>query len=117
MYTVQKLNNDQRRVEYILEHYPSTRDSDVELFTMYCMNFYPQFEKPIFNYVDLANVMRNVISYDHVARCRRQAIQDSKYTKWLPTNPEIARRRKINYEVWKKYAIQNNIPIIDQIGE
>lgn len=105
--TYQKLNKLTDRVEYCLSKYPETRDSDIDLFARLCERFYPPFERPLYNWRDLAQAMHIVPSMDHIARLRRAVIMRNKYKKYLPTRFSIAEARKINKEVWTDYAVNN----------
>lgn len=105
MITSKKLNTIDQRVEYCLENYPETRNSDIELFARLCERFYPPFEKPLYNWRDLAATMHQVPSLDHIARCRRRVIQRNNYKKYLPTVKEIAIARGIQQSVWQDYAM------------
>lgn len=109
MITLQKLTTLESRVTYCLENFPHTRNSDIDLFASLCENFYPPFERPLYNWRDLAHAMHQVPSLDHIARCRRKAIQKTKYTKYLPTVSTIAEARNISKETWIKYATTHNI--------
>lgn len=108
--TVQKLNTLTQRVEHILDRYPITRNSDLELQAQVCLQFWPPFESAIYNWRDFVSVMRSLPNLDHIARARRKVIQKSGYTKYLPTVREIALARGYNEKVWEEYARQENIP-------
>lgn len=110
MLTTQKLTTIHNKVKYCLERYPEARNSDIDLFARLCENFYPPFERPIYNWRDLAGAMHSVPSLDHIARCRRKVVQDAKYTNYLPTDLHIALNRGYNRKVWSAYATLNNIP-------
>lgn len=111
MITTQKLKNVEQKVAYILENYLETRNSDIELFAKYCERFYPPFERPIYNWRDLAGAMYQVTNFDHISRCRRKAIERSNYKKWLPTDKNVAMNRGYSEEVWREYAKENNIKV------
>ncbi len=114
--TVKKLTTLTNRIEYCLERYPHTRNSDIDLFASVCENFYPPFERPLYNYRDLAGAMHQLPSLDHVARLRRNIIRKNNYKKYLPTNPNIAIFRGISEQIWRIYAKANNIaePVNDK---
>lgn len=109
MESVQRLNNLTQRVEYTLQKYPNTRNSDLELQAQLCTQFYPPMESPIWNWRDFVSVMRSLPTLDHIARARRKVIQQHKYKKYLPTDPMIAKARGINEEVWIEYSKQDYI--------
>lgn len=109
--TVNKLQSIQQKVEHCLDKYPETRNSDIDLYARLCENFYPPFERPIYNWRDLAYAMHSVVSLDHVARCRRKVIRKYNYTRYLPTDRGIALHRGYNEQVWRDYAVANNIDL------
>lgn len=104
MIDVPKLNKLTDRVEYCLERYPESRNSDIELFARLCERFYPPFERPLYNWSDLAYAMHQVPSMDHIARMRRKVIERNGYKKYLPTEVGIALHRGIARKVWEQYA-------------
>ena len=107
--TVQKLQTIHQKVKYCLERYPEARNSDIDLFARLCENFYPPFERPLYNWRDLAGAMHSVPSLDHIARCRRKVIQDAKYQKYLPTVKGIALHRGYSQKIWNEYARMHHI--------
>lgn len=109
--TVKKLQTLEAKVEHCLERYVEARNSDIDLFAKVCENFYPPFERGLYNWRDLAGAMHQVPSLDHIARCRRKVIQRHQYKKYLPSVHSIAIHRGLNESVWKQYAVQNKIPI------
>jgi len=111
--TTRKLNKLRDRVEYCLERYPETRNSDIDLFTRLCERFYPPFERPLYNWQDLATTMHQVPSLDHIARLRRKIIQQHDYAKYLPTVRAIALNRGIAEDIWHNYAKENKLPQYD----
>lgn len=108
--TVKKLTTLHNKVEYCLDRYPETRNSDIDLFARLCENFYPPFERALHNWRDLASAMHSVPSLDHIARVRRKVIEQHEYKKYLPTERYIAEARGYNKAVWEAYARLNNIP-------
>lgn len=55
--TILKLNKLTDRVEYCLKNFQETRNSDIDLFARLCETFYPPFERPLYNWRDLAYAM------------------------------------------------------------
>lgn len=96
------------RVEYILQNYPNTRNSDLELQAALANYFYPPLEYSINNWRDIVIAMSNIPGLDHIARVRRKVIEVHQYQKYLPTHPDVAKARKIDEKVWKAYARKNN---------
>lgn len=115
--TVQKLQTIYDRTKYCLERYEEARNSDIELYARLCENFYPPFERPLYNWRDLAGAMHSVPSLDHIARCRRKVIRDNKYKKYLPTVRSIAINRGISEQIWKEFATLNNVIDHEAIAE
>lgn len=72
------------QVEYILDLNPAARNSDEMLILDVCRVF-PQRDK-----------VRHASS---IERCRRALNQAGKY---LPTDEDVARRRKLNIEEWRE---------------
>ena len=113
--TVQKLNNLTQKVEYCLDRYPNTRNSDLELMAKLCESFYPPWESAIYNWRDFVTVMRTLPTLDHIARARRKVVEKSGYTKYMPTIIEVAQPRGYNEEIWREYARQHNIAMPTQL--
>lgn len=105
--TIKTLNTLTSRIEFILEKYPETRNSDLELMARLCIEFYPKFDRPIYNWGDFVSIMRQLPTLDHVARARRKVIQNHNYTKYLPTSYEVAKARGVNEDQWRAYSRQN----------
>lgn len=105
--TYQKLKTLMDKVEYCLDKYKETRDSDIELYARMCENFYPPLERPLYNWRDLAYAMHQVVALESVTSLRRQIIRKHHYTKYLPTSAAIARYRQVNYETWLHFARNN----------
>jgi len=82
MISVQKLNTITQRVEYCLERFNETRNSDIDLFARLCENFYPPFERPLYNWRDLAHAMHSVPSLDHIAMHQRFLEYVAKFECW-----------------------------------
>lgn len=114
--TVQKLNNLSQRVEHILNRYPNTRNSDLELQSTLCESFCPPFERAIYNWRDYVTVMRSLPTLDQIARARRKVIQRSGYKKYLPTIKEVAINRGYAESIWYEYAKQENIALPSQLN-
>lgn len=109
--TSRKLNTLHGQVEYILENIPNTRNSDLSLQAELAQAFYPPLESAITNWKDIVIAMRNVPTLDHIARVRRKVIESNKYEKYLPTNPDVAKARGIEYNVWQDYAKRHNFAL------
>lgn len=89
-------------VEQVLAESENGRNDDVYLIRVVLANYYPhlvQFgAKTGREFVDLNN--REAVSmFSKIERCRRK-VQETKY---FPTVWQIAKRRRINEEVWRNY--------------
>lgn len=107
--TYKKLNTIMSKVEYCLEKFEDSRNSDIELFARVAENFYPGFERPLYNYRDLAYALHQLPNLDHIARMRRMVIQKHGYKKYLPTDKNIAVFRGISEVIWQDFARANGI--------
>ena len=83
------------RVEYILRKYPEARNDDRYLWLMYVREFDPDMNKYI-KYIPY-KVLKNAVSFETLRRVR-QKIQNSE-GRYPPTDPEVARKRRIRSEV------------------
>lgn len=87
----------------VLETNPETRNSDQYLTLCIWNRYFPDLlfknEKgePC---VTLKNIM-SLPKEDSIKRIR--AVIQNTENKWLPTNPDVAKRRLINEEVWRDY--------------
>ncbi len=92
-------------VRKILEKYPETRNNDLLLILCYLryvvhLKCYGS-EKPHRLWIQDKDV-NSIKSLDGIKRVR-QKIQNE-YHKFMPTDPEIRKRRKISEDIFKKYA-------------
>lgn len=100
------MNNLKIQVEYCLENFPETRDSDIELTIRIWKEYYPNMingadynmqEDHYFVFLkDLFELPRE----DAVKRYRAHFQND--LNKYLPTSLEVAKQRKINEERWRE---------------
>ena len=79
------LKTGKARVEWILEKYPSARNSDTLLQFIY-MRVFEGIDIP---YVEWEKISK--LSLETVRRMRQKLQEEGKY---LPTNPEVLKRRK-----------------------
>ncbi len=94
------------QVEGILKDHPKTRDNDRYLFSVYCYLYHKDLLKfiegewimPLKNFVKTANPY-------NVTRMRQKIQEENNY---LPTTWEVAKKRKINQEIWETYILFNN---------
>ena len=92
--------NLKSKIEYCLEKYPETRNSDVKLTNSIWVEYYRDRLKTIDGkayvaLVDLYDMPRE----DNVKRIRAK-IQNEE-NRFLPTTLEVVRQRKINEEIWR----------------
>ncbi len=90
----EELKTLKKKVEYCLQNYPETRNSDVGLTIKIWQEFYGVRDSILL--YDLYRLPRE----DAVKRIRAKFQNDLHL--YLPTEWEIARQRKINYDVWRK---------------
>lgn len=93
-------------VEYCLENYPETRNSDIKLTNKIWIEFYPEYVhtregKYCVDLVDLYELPKE----DRVKRWRAK-YQNEKGI-YLPDDPEVRRKREITEEKWRKYLGYN----------
>ncbi len=90
-----------QKTEAILAKYPKARDDDKYLALAVWWNYHKDDISSINNsfYIKLEDYYK-LPSADFISRCRRK-IQEA--GKFLPTQWEVAHRRKINEDVWKTY--------------
>lgn len=99
MINIKRLNE---KVEYCLEYYPETRNSDIELTTRIWKEFHKSYlfdlgSKELYVKVkDLFELPRE----DNIKRVRAKIQNDDK--KWLPTDWKIAKKRGILEGEWRQ---------------
>lgn len=82
------------KVEYVLQNYPNTRNSDIEL-TIKIWEVYHNVHESIL-VRDLFSLPRE----DNIKRIRARLQNDQH--KYLPTSEAIARKRKMNIQAWRQ---------------
>lgn len=92
-----------KQVEFILEFYPETRNSDKLLTIKVWKNFYGQFviDKSVeeYSYIYLKNIME-LPSQDGIKRVRAHIQNTEK--RFLPTDIDVAKERGWREEDWKR---------------
>ena len=86
---LETLRTAKERVEYILEHYPETRNNDLYLWIIYVRLFCPELSKYI-KFIPF-DIFKKAPSYETIVRVRRKLNENGKY---LPTDPKVAKRRR-----------------------
>lgn len=101
------------QVEHILDKHPKARDSDqwltIKLWTVFYPSRIQDSDKGKFIYLrDVMELPRE----DNIKRVR--AIIQNVENRFLPTNIEVVRKRKINEEVWKEYILLNSVLLVKE---
>lgn len=103
------------KVAHVLEHYPETRNDDIDLTLTIWRTFY----RGALRTPDGGNASRYGVSADeelsvplsaikdlpredHVKRIRAAFQNDPKNPRWLPTLESVANARRMNIEVWRR---------------
>jgi len=86
---LENLRTAKERVEYILEHFPETRNNDLYLWIIYVRLFCPELSKYI-KFIPF-DIFKKAPSYETIVRVRRKLNENGKY---LPTDPKVAKRRR-----------------------
>lgn len=101
-------NELKAQIEYCLEHFPDTRDSDTTLTIQLWKKYYPQrvkqgkdgelgiYFKDLYDLPKMYNIKRI-----------RAKIQNEE-GKWLPNSWEVAKQRKISAIQWKDYCLSTS---------
>lgn len=99
-----KLKNLKRCVEWVLDNYPETRNSDVlltvQLWKSYCADYIIDKE-----YIKLDNI-KLFPREDHIGRIRRSFQEKGRY---IPTDRKIFDDRKIQQEFWHSAFASNPV--------
>jgi len=92
-------------VEYCLKAYPETANSDVQLTFRIIHLFYNQHIRIIDGKWWVSCEIQKIIREDHVKRIRAKFNEEGKY---LPTDPEVIKQRRLNEQVWhEEYSPSN----------
>ncbi len=100
-----------RQIVHVLENFPTTRDNDKSLMTMFYQTFFPEefsggWLKP--------DALLRMTSADDIVRLR--AIIQNEKGLYLPKSAEVRKRRRQNEKAWEKWLhICRNKAIISQI--
>lgn len=94
----------QDKVQAILHTYPETRNSDTELTIQYWKQYYPQRIQD--GKIKLESLF-DLPQQDALGRVRRKIQEKDLY---LPTDPQVAKRRWIYREEVKMWAIDSKWP-------
>lgn len=94
---LEKFRTVKERVEYILSRYPQTRNNDMYLWIMYVRTFVPELSKYI-KFIPY-EVFEKATPIETVTRARRKIQEEGRY---LPTDPEVLRKRRKLAEVYRR---------------
>jgi len=95
---LEKLRTVKDRIEYLLRKYPEARNSDMYLLILYIRNFVPELSKYI-RYIPY-EIIRKYEGLPESVRRARQKIQEE--GRYLPTDPEVLRKRRRLAEKFRK---------------
>lgn len=99
------------KVEYVLKHHPASRSCDKYLAVALWYKFYNNFIIEVGADKEKAILLKNIVklpSQELIARCRRKFQESNLY---LPTLLNVAKKRKIQEQVWRDYMLKNNFKI------
>lgn len=94
---LQKFRTTKERVEYILKKYPQTRNNDMYLWIMYVKTFVPELSKYT-KYIPY-EIFEKATPFETITRARRKIQEEGKY---LPTDPEVLKKRRKLAEVYRR---------------
>lgn len=110
-----KIANLKNKVEYCLENYPDTRNSDIKLTNCIWIQYFNQklfkvVETREFNIEKATYAVKLIDLYDlpkedTVKRIRAKFNSEGKY---LPTDPEVIKQRKLNEIEWHEEMSPSN---------
>ena len=92
--------NLKKQVKFVLENYPETRNSDIRLMGNIWVIFYK--DMLIFDGKEYSVKLKNLYDLpreDNIKRIRAKLQNEEK--KYLPTDPEILKKRKCLEEKWR----------------
>ncbi len=100
-----RINELKRQIQQVLSDIPESRNSDITLTIEIWKRFYPQRIRT--NAQGKEGVYLDDLYYlpreDHIKRIRATFQKDKKQPLYLPTDPAVAKQRRINEDVWKKH--------------
>jgi hypothetical protein len=94
---LESLRTAKERVEYILEHYPETRNNDLYLWIIYVRLFCPELSQYI-KFIPF-DLFKKAPSYETISRVRRKLQESGRF---LPTDPKVARKRRKLANIYRK---------------
>jgi len=85
----ERLKTVKERVEYILEHYPESRNDDFYLYLLYVRLFEPRLSGYI-RFIPL-DLVKSATRFETIRRMRQKIQEEGRY---LPTDPQILEKRR-----------------------
>jgi len=95
---LERLSTVKERIEYLLRKYPDARNSDFYLLILYIRHFVPELSKYI-KFIPY-EIIRKYDGLTETVRRARQLVQAE--GKYLPTEPEVLRKRRRLAEKFRK---------------
>lgn len=100
-----------RLVEQVLRDDPSTRNDDTLLALVVWHKLRPDLFMQVDGkeglYIRAKDLLDHLPNHDHVSRIRRKFQEGGDY---VPTLPEVARKRRQEIDVWKGFAHKGEFP-------
>jgi len=96
----EQLRSVKERVEWLLKNHPETRNDDRYLIILYLRYFTPM--RKYMKFVPYS-VIKDLPSFESIRRVRQLIQEEGKY---LPTDPEVRRRRGRLMEAYRKGIIE-----------
>ena len=106
-----------KQVEAVLGSYPEARNDDYILLWQIAETFYPPLERPLRDWQEVVLTFYALPRLDEIAKFRRRLIRRSGYTKYMPTNETIAKKRGLPMDKWEKYAYSLSLPAVELTPE
>jgi len=96
-----KLKTVKERVEYILQHYPESRNDDFYLYLLYVRLFEPRLSGYI-RFIPL-DLVKSATRFETIRRMRQKIQEEGRY---LPTDPQILEKRRKLAKVYGRVISQ-----------
>lgn len=97
-----RIQHLEEKVLYVLDKYPKTRNDDVDLTLTILWVYLPDEFTKIGEKVFVGTTALRRVREDNVKRVRAKIQNDQ--GKFLPTDPDVRKKRKITEEDWFNYA-------------
>ena len=93
-----RLKKMKDKVEYLLQKYPNSRNSDFYLIILYIRKFIPELAG-FFRYIPYNIIKKYDGLFESIRRCRQKIQEEGRF---LPTDPEVLKRRRKLAEKFRK---------------